>query len=59
VEPLDAFSTLLESSFSAKGSISVSALKTFGNAMEGAASFRFIYSNLDEAIAAIKDLTDE
>src|SRR6185295_9987044 len=46
VEPLDAFSTLLECSFSAKGSISVSALKTFGNAMEGAASFRFIYSNL-------------
>jgi hypothetical protein len=59
VEPLDAFSTLLESAFSSKGAISVSALKTFGNAMEGAASFRFIYSNLDEAIAAIKDLTDE
>ena len=59
VEPLDAFSTLLESAFSARGSISASALKTFGSAMEGAASFRFVYSNLAEAIAAIKDLTDE
>jgi hypothetical protein len=59
LEPLDAFSTLLESAFSAKGSISAPALKTFASAMEGAASFRFVYSNLAEAIAAIKDLTDE
>jgi len=59
VEPLDAFSTLLESAFSAKGAISAPALKTFGNAIEGAASFRFVYSDLADAIAAIKDLTDE
>ena len=59
VEPLDAFSTLLESAFSAKGSISAPALKTFASAMEGAASFRFVYSNLADAISAIKDLTDE
>jgi hypothetical protein len=59
VEPLDAFSTLLESAFSAKGSISAPALKTFASAMEGAASFKFVYSSLADAIAAIKDLTDE
>lgn len=59
VEPLDAFSTLLESAFSAKGAISAPALKTFGSAIEGAASFRFVYSDLADAIAAIKDLTDE
>jgi hypothetical protein len=59
VEPLDAFSTLLESAFSAKGAIAAPALKTFGSAIESAASFRFIYSNLAEAISAIKDLTDE
>ena len=35
VEPLDAFSTLLESAFSAKGSITAPALKTFARAMEG------------------------
>lgn len=59
VEPLDAFSTLLASAFSAKGSISAPALKTFGSAIEGAASFRFVYSDLAEAIGAIRDLTDE
>ena len=59
LEPLDAFSTLLESAFSVKGSISAPVLKTFASAMEGAASFRFIYSNLADAIAAIQDLTDE
>jgi len=59
VEPLDAFSTLLESAFSAKGAISATALKTFANAIEGAASFRFTYSDLADAIRAIKDLTDE
>jgi hypothetical protein len=59
VEPLDAFSTLLESAFSAKGAIAAPALKTFANAIEGAASFRFVYSNLADAIGAIKDLTDE
>ena len=59
IEPLEAFSTLLASAFSIKGSISASALKTFASAMEGAASFKFVYSNLADAIAAIKDLTDE
>jgi hypothetical protein len=59
IEPLDAFSTLLESAFSAKGSISAPALKTFASAIEGAASFKFVYSNLADAIATIKDLTDE
>ena len=59
IEPLEAFSTLLESAFSAKGSISAPALKTFASAIEGAASFKFVYSNLTDAIAAIKDLTDE
>jgi hypothetical protein len=59
VEPLDAFSTLLESAFSAKGAIAAPALKTFASAIEGAASFRFVYSGLARAIGAIKDLTDE
>lgn len=59
VEPLEAFSTLLASAFSVKGSISAPVLKTFAGAMEGAASFKFVYSNLADAIAAIKDLTDE
>lgn len=59
IEPLDAFSTLLESAFSAKGSISAAVLKTFASAMDGAASFRFVYSTLADAIATIKDLTDE
>ena len=59
VEPLDAFSTLLESAFSAQGAIAAPALKTFASAIEQAASFRFVYSDLADAIAAIKDLTDE
>ena len=59
VEPLDAFSTRLESAFSAKGAIAAPALKTFASAIEGAASFRFVYSNLADAIGALKDLTDE
>jgi len=59
VEPLEAFSTLLESAFSAKGAIAAPALKIFASAIEDAASFRFVYSNLADAIEAIRDLTDE
>lgn len=59
VEPLDAFSVLLESAFSSKGSITAPALKTFANAIDAAASFRFVYSNLADAIKAVEDLTRE
>jgi len=59
VEPLEAFSTLLESAFSAKGAITAPALKTFAKAIEAAASFRFIYSDVAGAIKAIKGLADE
>jgi hypothetical protein len=59
VEPLEAFSALLESAFSAKGAITAPALKTFANAIDSAASFRFVYSNLADALKAIEDLTRE
>jgi hypothetical protein len=59
LEPLDAFSVLLESAFSSKGSITAPALKTFATAIDSAASFRFIYSSLPDAIKAVEDLTSE
>ena len=59
VEPLEAFSTLLESAFSAKGAITAAALKTFAKAIEAAASFRFVYSDLAGAIKAVDGLAHE
>jgi hypothetical protein len=59
VEPLDAFSVLLESAFSAKGAITAPTLKTFASAIDSAASFRFVYSSLPDAIKAVEDLTSE
>jgi hypothetical protein len=59
VEPLDAFSVLLESAFSSRGAITALALKTFASAIESAASFRFVYSGLPDAIKAVEDLTSE
>ena len=59
VEPLEAFSTLLESAFSAKGAITAPALKTFAKAIEAAASFRFVYSDLADAIKAVDELAHE
>ncbi len=56
VEPLEAFSTLLDSAFSAKGAITAPALKTFAKAIEAAASFRFVYSDLGSAVKAIQEL---
>jgi hypothetical protein len=59
VEPLDAFSLLLESAFSSKGAIAAPALKTFASAIDSAASFRFVYSSLPDAVKAVEDLTSE
>jgi hypothetical protein len=59
VEPLEAFSTLLESAFSAKGAITAATLKTFAKAVEAAASFRFVYSDLADAIKAVDGLAHE
>jgi hypothetical protein len=56
VEPLEAFSTLIESAFSAKGAITAPALKTFAKAIEAASSFRFVYSDLAGAIKAVQEL---
>jgi hypothetical protein len=59
IEPLEAFSVLLESAFSAKGAIAAPMLKTFAQAIESAASYRFVYSRLRDAIRAIKELSGD
>lgn len=59
VEPLEAFSALLQSAYSAKGAITASRLTAFASAIETAASFRFVYSNLIEAIECIEEMIGE
>jgi hypothetical protein len=59
VEPLEMVSTLLESAFSTKSAIEAGALKAFARTIEAAGCYRLIYSDLGDAVRAIRRLSDE
>ena len=59
VEPLEAFSALLQSAYSAKAAITAPMLTAFSSAIESAESFRFVYSDLRDAIECVEELTCE
>jgi hypothetical protein len=53
VEPLEVLSTILESAFSASGSLAAESLKTFARAIEEARCHKLVYSDLPDAVAAL------
>lgn len=59
VEPLEILSTILESAFSAKGSLDPESLKAFARTIENARCYRLVYSDLAEAVHAIVSVAHE
>ncbi len=58
VDPVLALSTILESAYASKGRLDADALQALARGLESAGCYRFTYSDLDEAVAAIGQLSD-